>query len=108
MKRLTENRLAKWKDSSYRKPLIIRGARQVGKTYTIKEFGNQSFSSFVTIDFERNQKVHAVFENDLDPQNIIRELEIFTGQRIIPGNTLLFFDEIQSCKRALMNASILL
>lgn len=102
MKRLIEKKLALWKDSLNRKPLIIRGARQVGKTYTVKKFGTNSFSSFVTIDFERDQQVHAIFENDLHPQKIIQELEIYTGKRIIPGKTLLFFDEIQSCSRALM------
>jgi len=74
----------------------------VGKTFTIKEFGKQHFSSVVSVDFERNKTVHAVFEKDLNPRRMVEELEIYTAQSIIPGKTLLFFDEIQACEKALM------
>jgi uncharacterized protein len=74
----------------------------VGKTYTVKEFGKNSFPSLVVVDFERNRAAHSIFKKDLDPLKMIQELEIFVGQKITPGKTLLFFDEIQECERALM------
>ncbi|MCJ7471498.1 MAG: DUF4143 domain-containing protein [Actinobacteria bacterium] len=74
----------------------------MGKTYTVKEFGKNSFPSLIVVDFERNRAVHSIFEKDLDPLKMIQELEIFVGQKITPGKTLLFFDEIQACERALM------
>lgn len=101
MKRFLEDKLIAWKDSPSRKPLVLRGARQVGKTYTVKEFGKHYFSSLASIDFERNKSVCAIFEQDLDVHRIITELEIFLGQSIIPGQTLLFLDEIQACERAM-------
>ncbi|HOG43842.1 MAG TPA: AAA family ATPase [bacterium] len=103
MKRNISKKLMAWKDSSSRKPLIIRGARQVGKTYTVKEFGSEHFSNVVVLDFERDRSLNAVFEKDLDPKKLLIELEIHTGSRIIPGETLLFFDEIQACERALLS-----
>lgn len=102
MKRFIEEKFKAWKDSKARKPLIVRGARQVGKTFTIKEFGKSSFPSLVIVDFERSRAVHSIFRDDLDPYKMIQELEVFSGQKIIPGETLLFFDEIQACERALM------
>ena len=102
MKRLFEKRLLDWKNSTRRKPLIVRGARQVGKSYTITEFGKGYFNNCVIIDFERDPKFRNIFENDLNPAGIISDLELATGQRIIPGETLIFFDEIQECPRALM------
>lgn len=103
MKRNITEKLITWKDSPSRKPLIIRGARQVGKTYAVKEFGKEHFSSLVVLDFERDRSLIPIFEKDLNPQKIIFELEIYTGKRIIPGITLLFFDEIQASERALMS-----
>ncbi|HNW83223.1 MAG TPA: ATP-binding protein [bacterium] len=103
MKRNILEILVSWKDSTSRKPIIIRGARQVGKTYSIKEFGSEHFSNVVALDFERDRSLSAIFEKDLDPKKIIFDLEIHTGSRIVPGETLLFFDEIQACERALMS-----
>ncbi len=94
-------KLILWKNSSYRKPLVLRGARQVGKTWSVEEFGKRNFSNIVVIDFERNRSVHKAFEKDLDPQKIILDLEIQTGEKIKPGETLLFFDEIQENERAI-------
>ena len=74
----------------------------MGKTFTVKEFGKNFFPSLIIIDFERNRAVRSIFEKDLDPLKMIQELEIFAGQKITPGKTLLFFDEIQACERALM------
>jgi predicted AAA+ superfamily ATPase len=102
MKRLIESKLLDWKNSSRRKPLIVRGARQVGKTYTITGFGRTNFNNYVVIDFERNSKFRNIFENDLQPARIINELELVSGQRIVSGETLVFFDEIQECPKALV------
>jgi predicted AAA+ superfamily ATPase len=102
MKRLIESKLLEWKNSSRRKPLIVRGARQVGKTYTITGFGRTNFKNYVVIDFEHNSKFRNIFENDLQPARIINELELVSGQRIVSGETLVFFDEIQECPKALI------
>lgn len=91
-----------WKINPRRKPLIVRGARQVGKTYTIAGFGKTNFKNHVIIDFERNSQFKNIFENDLQPARIINELELATGLRIVSGETLVFFDEIQECPKALV------
>lgn len=100
MKRLIDYHLHTWKESPLRQPLLLRGARQVGKTYAVRELA-KSFSSFVEINFEINKKAKALFEQDLDPQRIVREISAITEQHIIPGQTLLFFDEIQSVPDAI-------
>jgi predicted AAA+ superfamily ATPase len=95
MKRLIDFHLKKWKESHLRQPLLLRGARQVGKTYTVRELG-KTFPSFVEINFELNKKAKTIFDADLDPQRILREISALTEKEIIPGQTLLFFDEIQA------------
>ena len=102
MERLVEKKLKFWKSLNRRKPLLVRGARQVGKTYSIRKFGRELFDSFAEVDLERNRTWHKIFDIDLNPQRILTELEIVLEQKIIPGETLLFFDEIQSCPRAIM------
>lgn len=102
MKRIVEKKLENWKLLDRRKPLLVRGARQVGKTFSIKKFGKELFGSLATVDLERNRKWHKIFNDDLNPQRILAELEIVLGQKIIPGETLLFLDEIQACPRAIM------
>lgn len=101
MKRLAEKQIVEWKDSSRRKPLIIRGARQVGKTWLVENFLAKQFDSFAKIDLEKRRDVHIHFKGNLDPKTILTYLELEVG-RIIPGKTLLFFDEIQACPRAIM------
>lgn len=102
MKRLINQQLIDWKVHPRRKPLLIRGARQVGKTYSIKQFGAENFKSVVSIDLEKRPDWQRIFESELDVKRIIAELEVVTGQRIVVGETLLFIDEIQSCPRAIM------
>jgi len=86
-----------------RKPLIIRGARQVGKSWSIIDFGKSGFSGQVhVVDLEKHPDWHRVFEPNLDAKRILEELEILLNTRIVPGNDLLFFDEIQECPQALM------
>ncbi len=101
MQRLAEKQIAGWKDSPRRKPLIIRGARQVGKTWLVENVLAKQFKSFVKIDLEKRRDLHPLFAENLEPRFILNHLELTTG-RIIPGQTLLFFDEIQACPRALM------
>jgi len=102
MKRLFLDKLQQWKDSPHRKPLILRGMRQTGKTWCLQEFARASFSGGIRlIDFEQSRKWQSVFESDLDSKRIITELEILLGQPIRAGQNLLVFDEVQQCPRAL-------
>ena len=96
MERSLTKTLIDWKNDSSRKPILVRGARQVGKSYLIKEFG-QSFDSYVEFNFDFDRKLATVFEEDSDPERIIKELSIAAEKQIIPGTTLLFLDEIQEC-----------
>lgn len=96
--------LEAWKEKPSRKPLILNGARQVGKSWLVKEFGKSHFkSNLLIINFEKRRELHAVFERNLDVIRIIKEIEIITETKIIEGKTLLFFDEIQECPNALMS-----
>jgi predicted AAA+ superfamily ATPase len=101
MKRKIIDALVEWKESQNRKPLIVNGARQIGKTYTINEFGNANFSNLVYINLETNPTVRKIFEGNIEPLYLIQNLESHTDQRIIAGETLLFLDEIQASERAL-------
>ena len=92
--------LIQWKNRSNRKPLILQGARQVGKTYILKEFGQNEFKNMVYINCENNSQMNEIFF-DFDVKRIIRSLEIISGQNIIPAETLIFFDEIQEIPKAL-------
>ena len=100
MKRLAEKEVIRWKNSPRRKPLIIRGARQVGKTWLVENVLANSFDSFVKIDLEKRRDLHVHFAGNLEPRTILNHLELVTS-RIISGKTLLFFDEIQACPRAI-------
>lgn len=103
MKRLVIERFVEWKNQPRRKPLIVRGARQVGKTWAIKYFGENYFQGKIhVVDLEKRPDWHSIFEGNLIPTRIISELEILLNTKIIPGQDLLFFDEVQSCPRALM------
>jgi len=102
MRRLVTADLLAWKDSGRRKPLIVRGARQVGKTYSIRSLGQEYFDEYATIDLERNRRWHRIFAGDLDAQRILAELRVVLDKGIEPGKTLLFFDEVQSCPNAIL------
>lgn len=99
MRRDCIKQLHEWKTALYRKPLVVKGARQVGKTWLIREFG-KSFPSFVEINFEREPEYAEIFKRGLDPKRIIMELGAALGDEILPGQTLLFFDEIQQAPSA--------
>jgi len=93
--------LLEWKDSDYRKPLVLQGARQVGKTYAVLEFARERYDNVAYINFEFDKTTAAIFENSLDPKEVIPKIEVFTKQTITKGRTLVFLDEIQKCPPAL-------
>ena len=104
MAKIVRNRitsLTHWKNSINRKPLILLGARQVGKSFLLQEFGLSEFKATHIFDFEADSKLAAIFEADLDPERILRDLSLYTGRTIHVGEDLVIFDEIQSCGRAL-------
>ena len=93
--------LIKWKESKNRKPLIIHGARQVGKTYIVKQFGKKYYDNVIYVNFETNQELSSQISDSIAAKYIINKLELFYGEKILPGKTLIFFDEIQANERAL-------
>lgn len=101
MKRLIEWYLKEWKDDAYRMPLLLRGARQVGKTYVVRQFG-KSFPHFIEVNFETQPKLKNIFEKDLVAERILQDLSLELEKEIIPGKTLLFFDEIQAAPNAII------
>jgi predicted AAA+ superfamily ATPase len=103
MKRKAMQELIDWKNNSDKMPLIIEGARQVGKTWLMKEFGAKYYKNTVYFNFDDNRKLHKLFETDLNPDRLISELELLSGSKITPHDTLIIFDEIQECNRALVS-----
>ena len=101
MERKMSNILLKWKDDDEKMPLIVYGARQVGKTFTILSFGKKYYKNVAYINFEDNNEISKIFEKDLEINRIIKELSVILGISIFEEDTLIFFDEIQACERAL-------
>lgn len=101
MEREIIKKLIEWKNSKKRKPLIVQGARQVGKTYIVKKFGNMYYENVVYVNFEKNKQISNQINDDINPLEIINKLELFFNEKITPGKTLIFFDEIQANERAL-------
>jgi len=101
MYRFAIEKLYKWKESKNRKPLIIEGARQVGKTWLMKEFGAKAYADTVYINFDGNTKLAHLFASDLSIDRLIMGIELYAGRKINPENTLLIFDEVQEVPRAL-------
>ena len=101
MERLIESTLNEWRQQARHLPLIIRGARQIGKSYTVEKFGRQYFDDTVIVNFELSPPLKSAFSN-LDPHKILSIIELATSKRIVPGKTLLFLDEIQECPEAIM------
>ena len=93
--------LKEWKDNPGRKPLLLTGVRQCGKTYIIEEFARENFKSYVRINFEESEKLSSIFDYDFDVRRIVAELERNCRTKIVPGETCVFFDEIQECPRAI-------
>jgi len=100
MKRDIYSALVSWKAAKNRQPLLIRGARQTGKTFIINEFGKTEYNSLITLNFERNPEYKDIFIT-FDPQEILERISLYTGKKTEPGETLLFLDEIQECPKAI-------
>lgn len=95
------NQFKAWKDAPDRKPILLKGARQIGKTWAMETFGQECFKYCVKFDFDRQQELKSVFQATKDPQRLIKELTLYCDQPIIAGETLMIFDEIQECEEAL-------
>lgn len=101
MKRFVTEKLINWKNSKDRKPLILKGARQVGKTYILKEFGKNNYDNVAYFNFDHDDGLAELFLNTKDPKRIIEQLSLANGKKINPQTTLIIFDEIQECPNAL-------
>ena len=101
MDRLLMDALAAWKDSPRRKPLVLNGARQTGKTWLLREFGRTHFERVAYVSLDNNPAMRAQFDDGYDLQRILRMVQAETGQRVVPGETLVIFDEVQECPKAL-------
>lgn len=101
MYRTAIKKLYKWKESKHNKPLIIKGARQVGKTWLMKQFGREAYADTVYINFDSNSRMAELFASDLNTDRLIMGIELYAGKKIDPDNTLLIFDEVQEVPRAL-------
>ena len=101
MKRNIKKELIKWKESKSRKPLILRGARQVGKTYILKEFGKENYENVAYFNFDNDEELANVFTHTKDPKRILEQLALVSEDVIKPENTLIIFDEVQECPNAL-------
>ena len=101
MKRFILEELIKWKESKYRKPLILKGARQIGKTYILQQFGKENYEGVAYFNFDHDEDLYNLFNNTKDPKRILEQLSFIYGKAIIPGKTLIIFDEIQECPNAL-------
>ena len=97
MERLIINKLVKWKESRHRKPLILKGVRQVGKTWILKEFGRLYYKNTAYFNFDENPEFSQFFETTKNPKRILQNLILAIGQKISPEDTLIIFDEIQDC-----------
>ena len=101
MERFLLKKLIEWKNSKYRKPLILKGARQVGKTYLLKQFGKENYDGVAYFNFDHDENLYNLFVNTKDPKRILEQLAFIYGKAILPGKTLIIFDEIQECPNAL-------
>ena len=101
MKRNAIQALINWKSNEDRKPMVLKGARQVGKTWLMKEFGKTYYDRFVYFNFDEEDELKSIFEANKNPHRIIELLSMIAGEKILPGQTLIIFDEIQECPEAL-------
>ena len=101
MERKITKRLIEWKNSKYRKPLLLQGARQTGKTYTLFDFGRLCYENIAHLNFDTNTTLNAAFDEDIMPDALIPKLGILSGEKIVKEKTLIIFDEVQLCERAL-------
>ncbi|MDE6377399.1 MAG: AAA family ATPase, partial [Duncaniella sp.] len=101
IKRDILKQFTRWKYSPSRKPILLKGARQIGKTWAMETFGHEHFKYTVKFDFDRQPELKSVFQTTKEPARILKELELYVPYPIIPGETLIILDEIQECEEAL-------
>ena len=101
MNRNAFDKLVAWKNDPDKKPLILKGARQVGKTWLMHEFGKKQYQDYVGFNFDEEEEFKSIFEKNKNPRRIVELLGFLSGRKIIPGKTLIVFDEIQECPAAL-------
>ena len=101
MERVILKKLLDWKDSPYRKPLILKGVRQVGKTWVLKEFGRRYYENTAYFNFDENEEYKQFFEITKDVDRILQNLMLASGQKIVPEKTLIIFDEVQDCPKVI-------
>ena len=101
MKRNAIQALLSWKSNEDRKPMVLKGARQVGKTWLMKEFGKNYYDSYIYFNFDEEDELKSIFAANKNPQRIIELLSLIAGEKILPEKTLIVFDEIQECPEAL-------
>ena len=100
LKRTIEQELLSWKSEKNHKALLVTGARQIGKTYIIRQFARENYENFIELNFIVNESAKMIFENVADVDMIITNLTAFAGKKLVPGKTLIFLDEIQECPEA--------
>lgn len=103
MQRLFEKKLLEWKNSGMSKPLMVVGARQIGKTYIIEKLAKENFEEYLYFNLEKNNEVRGIFEKTIDDEKIIGELELYLERKIDIDNTILFFDEVQVCENFIVS-----
>ena len=101
MERDAYKRLLAWKGAATRKPLLMRGARQTGKTWLLRAFGRERYAASHYFNFEQTPDIASLFQRDLNPERIVRDLSIFAGAQVLPERSLIILDEIQACNAAL-------
>ena len=101
IKRDIINKFKEWKDAEKHKPILLKGARQIGKTWAMEEFGRECFDYTAKFDFDRQKELLSAFTVSKEPARIIKELALYCQVPLVPGKTLLIFDEIQECEEAL-------
>ena len=103
MYRLFENKLLEWKQSGMKKPLMVIGVRQIGKTYTIANFGKENFDEFLYFNLEKNEEISNIFDKTIDEEKILEEIELYLGRKIDLEKTLFFFDEVQKSENFIVS-----
>lgn len=103
MYRFFENTLLSWKQSGMKKPLMVIGVQQIGKTYTIEKFGKENFEEYLYFNLEKDKEVRNIFENTIDESKILEQLELYLGKKIDLDKTLFFFDEVQKSENFIVS-----
>lgn len=103
MYRFFENTLLSWKQSGMKKPLMVIGVRQIGKTYTIEKFGKENFEEYLYFNLEKDEEIRNIFEKTIDDSKILEQLELYLGKKIDLDKTLFFFDEVQKSENFIVS-----